>query len=185
MLNRERRCGYALSAYFPRAKIKLLGRQGFCSCTYLVTESMASEKHQTDTSSIVQFRVEKHSLDITVAQSARMIYGIQAPAVSLIPDIHVPGMQVLRMELIPGKPYSEVAADHADLSVAEFAKQTALLRGFAAFVAKGWQSDRSRPDEIDGVIATLSHKLHVLARGLPTAQLRLYATQALESLDLL
>ncbi|KAK7613509.1 hypothetical protein JOL62DRAFT_554305 [Phyllosticta paracitricarpa] len=147
---------------------------------------------------IIQFRPVPFALNIDTARLARTIYGAFAPQVRSLGlfgpqtrhhNVHHAHssrrpLTVTAQSLIPGIPYSAMQPYHSRLSPAQRTRQEALVRDFAAFLARGWRRDDG--EHPPGPLAAATpHKLHLLSRRLPSRVLRRAAEETLKRLPLL
>lgn len=190
MASQREKCHVIIQKHFPGADITFLANQGYCSYTFLA-DPVADPDNDTPPKVIVQFRKNAFALDINTAAEAKSTYDMYAPYTRpLLPlsDLQcgasVAGFRAYQMDLVGGVPYKSIAPDHADLSEAEFKKQTKLVEGFANFVARGWPSLYVPQNSCDGKVGSIiPEKLKELGQKLPSAQLRAVANGTLKSLD--
>ncbi|KAK7526219.1 uncharacterized protein IWZ02DRAFT_373832 [Phyllosticta citriasiana] len=193
-------CHEALRRMLPEHELMTHKYQGYCSYTVLLLyrprqEALKQPPPPNDPfwnqSLIIQFRPAPFALDIGTARLARTIYGASAPQVRSLglfrPQTHYHQHHHHHNNdsLIPGIPYSAMQPYHSRLSPAQRTRQEALVRDFAAFLARGWRRDDGEHPPGPLAAAATPHKLHLLSRRLPSRVLRRAAEETLEQLPLL
>jgi hypothetical protein len=175
---------------FPQSQIRFLAAQGGCSATFLVAGRDAESKsHAAD--SIVQFREARFALNLDISAAAVETYKKLAPPTR---QIHISQFQrsgegncrvvCYEMEIISGVPYSSIIPKRPDLTVLELERQVRLVEGFADFILQAWPAQDGAEQLCDGKVGCqIPQKLRILARQLPSANLRAAAKRALENLE--
>ncbi|KAK8203477.1 hypothetical protein BKA81DRAFT_280695, partial [Phyllosticta paracitricarpa] len=205
-------CREALRRMLPEHELMTHKYQGYCSYTVLLLyrprrqHTITREEEPPpppndpfwNQSLIIQFRPVPFALNIDTARLARTIYGAFAPQVRSLGlfgpqtrhhNVHHAHssrrpLTVTAQSLIPGIPYSAMQPYHSRLSPAQRTRQEALVRDFAAFLARGWRRDDG--EHPPGPLAAATpHKLHLLSRRLPSRVLRRAAEETLKRLPLL
>lgn len=109
----------------PEAAIREAPLQGHCSYTLYL-----------DQDSIVQFRSQKHQIDLDIATLARDVFCDLAPSTQLLGPVLIPGDQppflAYHISRIPGKPLSSLCH--------ETVHRESLVLGFAHLVNTAWVS---------------------------------------------
>ncbi|KAF2194568.1 hypothetical protein K469DRAFT_546609 [Zopfia rhizophila CBS 207.26] len=200
------------------ARIEELEHQGGCSFTVLIVragseregkiaDAISRDSVRSDRAPetrIIQFRPEKHGLDLRIAQAATETYGHFAPKSRGL-NFGLPnGLQAFELEMMRGTPFSRCQRRSLRLDPEAWGRQLNLIRSFAAVIAKAWlassqtshsprrtRADSPIIDDSDTLLsqctgkvgANITSKLHRLARYLPDAALRRRAANTLSRLS--
>ena len=185
-------CFEAIKASHPEAEVIPVPSQGYCSHTFLVNQP-AGLGNASHTRHILQFRPNKFALDLAITNAAKQVYGPYAPTTVDVTHLFdskwigsSPNLRVYQMEMIGGVSYDSVAPRHVIINDEEFRRQSVLVQGFAAFMARAWWTDQTKTTASTGLVgAKLPQKLEDLAARLPSAHLCDAVKHAFDSVDLL
>jgi hypothetical protein len=170
---------------YPNASVHLLKAQGGCSTTFLVEADKAPR--------ILQFRHTRFSLDLNISRDVKQTYGAYAPRTwerSTI-NLEAEGVGVddtvcYEMDVIDGVPYSSAMLESRSSSPSDMSRQRRLVEDFADFISLAWPAEPWCGRACNGRVGSrIPQKLQLLADGLPYANLRQVAKEALDGMDLL
>ncbi|KAF2028922.1 hypothetical protein EK21DRAFT_101520 [Setomelanomma holmii] len=202
----------AVQHAYPGCEVQEFEEQGHCSYTLLVSfKALASvyraknlhmDRHSegaTRPAVIVQIRSMQHTINLDIAQTAKLTYSHLAPSIKSL-ELQLPALSfAYEMEKMRGTPLSRLLPRSSELDEETQRKQQMFIVSFAAFIAQGWQtspelhpgSGKFRADSpmqiapemlsqcMGRVGSSIIRRLEKLAAELPDEELRQHAKDVL------
>ncbi|KAK4179765.1 hypothetical protein QBC36DRAFT_343475 [Triangularia setosa] len=149
----ESLCFGTALARFPSSMLIEPTSQGYCSYTLLNTSQQLA----------IQFRPEKHAIDVEISELAREIHGSWAPVTKLLGCVSLsPRLDFYSHSLIPGKVLSNFPFENGGVNAAE------LVHELAVFSSQAYHHPSSGASRKLGRIGSgLEGRLLLLREGLP------------------
>ncbi|KAK4198183.1 hypothetical protein QBC40DRAFT_205523 [Triangularia verruculosa] len=164
----ERLCFGTAIARFPGAMLVEPSSQGYCSYTLLNTSQQL----------VIQFRPEKHGIDLEIADLAREIHGSWAPVTKVLGSVGLsPRLDWYSHGLISGKTLADVVAGQK-----KGLDGTSLVRSLAVFFSQAYRRSSTGVRKVGRVGSSLGERLVRLREGLPV-RFRRFVEVVLEGLE--